>query len=308
MSIHLNSAVSRRRFLGGAAVLSLSPALPGFSAEAKSETWAFLADTHIDKNPAYVARGTNIADNLKQVVAEVLAEKDNLTGILIDGDCAFNVGLRADYDQLAEIIKPLIDTKLPIHMTMGNHDDRGPFYEAFSEMKAQNPALESKHVGLVESKFANFVFLDSLRFVNKVEGEFGEEQLKWLAEVLDVNPGKPTILIGHHYPQVFRDDVIPSAKPYKLSGLIDSEPFLELIEKRPQAKAYVHGHSHTWGIKSDEAGFHQINLPPTSYVFDEKQPNGWVKATISADGILTELRAIDTNHSAHGVKRELPWR
>ena len=173
MSIHLNSAVSRRRFLGGAAVLSLSPALPGFSAEAKSETWAFLADTHIDKNPAYVARGTNIADNLKQVVAEVLAEKDNLTGILIDGDCAFNVGLRADYDQLAEIIKPLIDTKLPIHMTMGNHDDRGPFYEAFSEMKAQNPALESKHVGLVESKFANFVFLDSLRFVNKVEGEFG---------------------------------------------------------------------------------------------------------------------------------------
>ena len=125
---------------------------------------------------------------------------------------------------------------------------------------------------------------------------------------MDVNPGKPTILIGHHYPQVFRDDVIPSAKPYKLSGLIDSEPFLELIEKRPQAKAYVHGHSHTWGIKSDEAGFHQINLPPTSYVFDEKQPNGWVKATISADGILTELRAIDTNHSAHGVKRELPWR
>jgi hypothetical protein len=62
------------------------------------------------------------------------------------------------------------------------------------------------------------------------------------------------------------------------------------------------------GHQIDEAGFHQINLPPTSYVFGGKQPNGWVKATISADGILTELRAIDTSHSAHGVKRELAWR
>ena len=309
MSIHLNTRVSRRHFIGGTTALALSPTLRSFAADEKTETWAFLSDTHIHADPAFVSRNeTNLADNLKRVVAEVMAEKESLNGILVDGDCAFNAGLPGDYKLFAEIIAPLMEANLPIHMTMGNHDDRGPFFDVFSGLKSAKPPVESKHVGFFESSLVNFVFLDSLRFVNKTEGEFGEQQLAWLTKVLDENPDKPTLLIGHHYPQVFREDVIPSDKPIKISGLVDSEPFLELIGTRPQAKAYVYGHSHTWGVKSDEVGFHQINLPPTSYVFDVKRPNGWVKAKISETGMELELSALDKAHPEHAKVQKLAWR
>lgn len=248
-----------------------------------------------------------MAENLRKVVGEVLAEKENLSGVLINGDCAYNEGLKGDYQILAEILQPLIEAELPIHMTMGNHDDRVPFYEIFAKMKSEKPPVESKHVALVESKFVNFIFLDSLRFVNKVEGEFGQAQLDWLARALDAAPDKPALLIGHHYPQVFREDVIPADPPIKITGLVDSDPFLEMVAKRKHARAYIFGHSHKWSVATDERGFHQINLPPTAYVFNEKLPSGWVKATISPSGMKLALSALDKSHSDHNQITELKF-
>jgi 3',5'-cyclic-AMP phosphodiesterase len=74
------------------------------------------------------------------------------------------------------------------------------------------------------------------------------------------------------------------------------------------AKAYVYGHSHTWLTKKDADGLHEINLPPTAYVFDNARPNGWVRARLSATGISLELRALDPAHPEHGKARELAWR
>ncbi len=309
MSIHLNTAVSRRRFLEGAAVFSCFPSLSSLGAGAESETWAFLSDTHIHADPGFVSRNeTNLAENLRRVVAEVMAERDSLAGVLIDGDCAFNVGLRGDYELLAELIAPLVESKLPVHLTMGNHDDRGPFFETFTDRRPEASPVESKHVALVESAVANFVFLDSLRFVNKVEGEFGETQLAWLDRVLAANPDKPAILVGHHYPQAAPADGAPADKPVKISGLVDTDPFLELVAKRPQAKVYVYGHSHNWSLGTDDNGFHRVNLPPTAYVFDVARPNGWVRARISPTGMTLELSALDKSHPEHGKVKTLAWR
>ena len=290
-------------------MFSCLPSLSSLAAESESETWAFLSDTHIHADAGFVSRNeTNLSENLRRVVAEVLAEKDSLDGVLIDGDCAFNVGLPGDYEQFAKLLAPLIEAKLPIHMTMGNHDDRGPFFQAFADQQAKNPPVESKHVAMVESRVANFVFLDSLRFVNKVEGEFGEAQLAWLDRMLAANPDKPTLLIGHHNPQVVPAGEVPADQPVKITGLIDTDPFFQLIANRPQAKAYVYGHSHNWGHKPDDSGFHLINLPPTAYVFDLARPNGWVKATISATDITLELSALDKAHPEHGKVQTLAWR
>lgn len=309
MPIHINSHLTRRKFIGGLTATSLSASAHLSASEKGFETWALLSDTHIDKDSEFVSRqGTHVANNLRSVVAEVLAEKDKLTGVLVDGDCALDEGLKGDYVVLAEILAPLFKAGLPVHLTMGNHDDRGPFFEVFSDMAKQHRPVESKHVALVESTFANFVFLDSLRFVNKVEGEFGEEQLNWLRSVLSDHSNKPTVLVGHHYLQEFREDVIPSDKPIRILGLVDSEAFVEVIESHSNAKAYIFGHSHNWNTESDDTGFHQINLPPTAYVFNPDRPSGWVKAQFSSQGVQLELSALDKKHPEHGQVKSLKWR
>jgi Icc protein len=268
-----------------------------------------LSDTHIDVDLARVARGTCMGETFDRVVREVVAEAGTLDGVIIDGDCAFNEGLPGDYETFAMLMKPLADTGLPIHMTLGNHDDRGPFYEALarSGVSAASP-VEGKHVSVIEGGIVRWVLLDSLRFVNKVEGEFGKAQLEWLDEYLESEGEGPVILVGHHYPQVFRDDVIPGDKKIKISGLVDSEAFLELARQHPRVKAYIYGHSHDWKVSTPADGVHQVNLPPTAYVFDPKRPQGWVLATVGRDGMKLELRALERGHAQHGEVEALAWR
>ncbi|MBL9151962.1 MAG: metallophosphoesterase [Verrucomicrobiales bacterium] len=317
MPLHLppTTAVSRRQFLRGSAFVAgalclKSTRLSLSAAEADApERWALLSDTHIAADPAFVTRqGVNVTDHLKRVVAEVLAEKDRLDGVLIDGDCAFDDGQPGDYGQLATLLAPLREAGLPIHMTMGNHDDRVSFLAAFSDHRPDAPPVDGKHVSVVEGRHANWIFLDSLRYVNKVEGEFGKAQLAWLDQYLAAHAAKPALLIGHHYPQVFREDVIPGDQKIKISGLVDSDPFLKLLDRHACAKAYIYGHSHDWKMAVDAKGAHQVNLPPTAYVFNNARPNGWVRATVGAGGMTLELRALDPAHPEHGKPAELKWR
>jgi Icc protein len=308
MPLHLDT-VSRRRFLGGSAVLALAPGLPRFATAAdEGESWALLSDTHIAADRALESRqGVNMAENLKAVVAEVLAEKERLAGVIIDGDCAYNDGQAGDYETLLALLDPLREAGLPVHFTLGNHDDRDKFSAAIGDTAGRGP-VEGKHCSVLETPLAHWILLDSLRYVNKVEGEFGAEQLAWVARLLEANPEKPAILVGHHYPQVFREDIVPGDEKIRISGLVDSEPFLETLAKHPAAKAYVYGHSHTWLLKQGEDGVHHVNLPPTAYVFDAARPNGWVRATVTGKGMALELRSLDPAHPQHGEKHELAWR
>jgi len=308
MPLHLDP-LSRRRFLGGGTLLALSPLLPASPARAaETEIWALLSDTHIAADPAVKSRqGVNMADHLHRVIAEVVAEKESLAGVIIDGDCAYDDGQPGDYTTLLEILDPLREAGLPVHFTLGNHDDRANFSAAVGAATGE-AAVEGKHCSILETPLANWILLDSLRYVNKVEGEFGAAQLAWIEKLLAANPDKPAILVGHHYPQVFREDIIPGDEKIKISGLVDSQPFLDLIGKHSAAKAYIYGHSHTWLMKKDDNGLHQINLPPTAYVFNESMPNGWVRATLSKGGIELELRALDPGHPQHGGKHSLAWR
>lgn len=251
-----------------------------------------------------------MAETLKQVVAEVVAEADSLDGVLIDGDCAYDDGQPGDYATLAEILEPLTETGLSVHFTLGNHDDREAFFDGFPKVPGRDSLVDGKHISVVEGARVNWVMLDSLRFVNQVEGEFGKAQLEWLDRWLAENSSRPAVLVGHHYPQVFRTDVIPSKEEeIKISGLVDSEPFLEIVHRHSHVQAYLYGHSHDWKTRTDgKVGFHQVNLPPTAYVFKADRPNGWVRATLTAESMRLELRALDPEHPEHGKITTLAWR
>ena len=303
MPLHLDP-VSRRSFLAhsAAALAGISVLRTGWTAEpATVVRLALLSDTHIPENPDVTAREVNMTTNLQQVVREVLAQQPQPSGVLINGDCAYLKGLPTDYQNLASCLAPIRDAGLPLHLTMGNHDNRDVLYEVIASQRPQQTLVNSKHVTVLETPVANWFLLDSLMEVNVVTGQLGEEQRGWLTKALDDRADKPAIVMAHHTPQF---EAPPEGQRW--GGIQDTAELFEILQARAHVKAYIYGHSHNWSVTRRER-LHLINLPPVAYVFAAGKPNGWVSATVHASGLTLELRTIDPAHPQQGEKVELTW-
>jgi 3',5'-cyclic AMP phosphodiesterase CpdA len=298
--------IGRRRFLAGVAGIFSGGVCPrlAFGAEADPDSLALMADTHVSANRAETYNHVNMADNLAAVVKQITAWPNRPAAGLVVGDLARKDGQNRDYIALYDLLTPLREAGLPIHLTLGNHDERQRFGEAMASRRL-NPGrrrLPEKLTEVVPRAHANLFLLDTLEETDAVPGRCGEAQLAWLARELDARPDKPAIVFGHHDPMF---EPPPAGK--KPGGLLDTAELFRVLNPRKQAKAYVYGHTHDWGVKQ-RAGIHLINLPPTSYVFQAGRPSGWVHATLRPDGARLELRCMDEQHRDHGQVVDLKWR
>ncbi|TWT31422.1 metallophosphoesterase family protein [Blastopirellula retiformator] len=303
MPLHI-PAVGRRQFLtqSAAALAGLSILRIGYAAEGdQAVTLALLSDTHVPETPMVEARGVNMTANLQKAVEEINALPTKPAAVLFNGDCAYLKGLPRDYANFAQCVQPLIDTGQELHMTMGNHDNIPAFYGAMASQKPEQPLVESKHVGILETPYANIFLLDSLMTTNVVTGELGAAQLKWLSQALDAHANKPAVIMAHH-----TLDKSPPQVGKAISGLADTAELLELLHSKPHVKAYVFGHSHVWA-HTHEGDLNLINLPACAYVFNEAQPNGWTLARVNEKGIEFELQAHDKSHKKHGQVFTVKW-
>jgi 3',5'-cyclic AMP phosphodiesterase CpdA len=295
MPIHL-PPLTRRRFLAGAlAGAGVLLNRPAFCADTPTDPnrWVLLSDLHIWERRNGERRGVKPAEHLAQAVKEVLALAPRPVGIIVSGDCAYLTGERADYAVLADLIKPLREAGIPLHMVLGNHDHRENFWAAFPETKPQQPQVSDKSVAVVETGHANWFLLDSLEKTDATPGLLGKEQLEWLAKALSARADKPALVVGHHN----------LAGP---AGLRDAEDLLKLIADHKQVKAYVYGHTHQWGVVR-QRGIHFVNVPTTAWVFAKEQPQGWVDVTLRKEGATLVHNALDKQHPKHGERVELSW-
>ena len=300
--------ISRRRFLAGSlaagATAFLPDALCAAEQPADPHRWILLADTHIAENREQVRRGVKPAQGFGQARREILALPARPAGLIVAGDCVYLEGKPGDYRVLAEEVKPLRQSGLPLHLVLGNHDNRDNFFAAFADALPKpaggppvaKPPVADKHVALLETPHANWFLLDSLLKTNHTPGELGKAQLDWLGRSLDARADKPALVLAHHDP----DSGLGS-------GLLDTKALLAVLAPRKQVKAYVFGHTHRWQLSRHD-GIHLINLPATAWVFAAGEPRGWVDATLAADGINLELRCLDAKHPKHGDKAALKWR
>ena len=236
--------------------------------------------------------------HLQIVSDEVLALPKRPAGVFVVGDCAFNSGEKEDYATLTGLLDPLRGGQLPLHLALGNHDQRENFWEALKEKKSARRPVQDRHVALIRTSELNWFVLDSLEKTLQTPGLLGQAQFDWLAKSLDANRTKPAIVMVHHNP----------GTEGNIGGLKDTEALYEVIRPRKQVKAYIFGHTHKWKIWEDTSGIHLVNLPPVAYIFQAGDPAGWVHATTRQDGLRLELRCIDTAHKDHGQVVDLKWR
>lgn len=301
MPIHL-PPISRRRFiarsLAGGAALAFGPALMAAGRRADPDSWALLSDIHLAADPALPARGINMTDHFKRVTSEVLALPKRPAGLFITGDCAYNSGQVADYAHVANLLEPVRKDQVPVHLALGNHDNRERFWEALQQEKAAKRPLADRQAAIISTPRANWFVLDSLEKTLSTPGLLGQEQLDWLAGALDANRSKPALVLVHHNPGTIAN----------VGGLKDTEALYAVIRPRKQVKAYLFGHTHVWSVDQDSSGLHLVNLPPVAYVFREGDPAGWVHATLDRKGMRLEFRCLDASHKAHGQVVNLRWR
>jgi 3',5'-cyclic-AMP phosphodiesterase len=299
MPFHLAPA-SRRAFiaqLGGA--LIFVPALRAQSgSRMDSDRIAILNDTHIGgEHPV----NAPIPTHLREAVAWLVAQERHPSAVIINGDLALNDGQLADYEHFAKLIAPLHEARIPVHLSLGNHDNREAFYEMLKSQKPAELPLVSKHMSVIRLPKANLFLLDSLKGTNIAQGLLGREQLAWLGRMLDAHPNKPALVFAHHNPRI-------GEKKYFTGGLEDSEPLWDMLVPRTQVKAYVHGHIHRRNY-SQHRGIHIIDTPATSFVLNsEESTTGWTMAQLSDQGgeftTLTHTKA----HAWNGASKKLTWR
>src|SRR5262249_45008310 len=213
--------VSRRRFFQlsgiGLGWLAVRPVLASGS---DSHRIALLADTHIpDSANARGPHDCEMTQRLRSAIQNIIGLEPRPACAVIVGDLAWKTGTAAEYAMFAEQLQPLRKIDMPIHLALGNHDNRETFFSSLKELLPRERRVENKHVLIIELPRADLIVLDSLESKHAIPGECGKAQLQWLASALARNPNKPAITMVHHHPQW------PQAKEETI-GLIDtSEPW-----------------------------------------------------------------------------------
>lgn len=306
MPFHL-PPTSRRQFLsglalGGASMLTVGRAGADALGRLADETGGYVAlisDTHIAADAEKTAREQNMTANLRAVIDDILAQPEAPRAAIVTGDLAFNSGETGDYNQFLSLIRPLRERGIPVHLTMGNHDNRDRFLDA---VKAEDPAtspLPDRCVGVVDAAGLRFVILDSLDGLGLIGGRLRDAQLAWLTRTLDADANAATLVLVHHN---------PAHTPEQMKNCLgDTEELLDILRPRKQVKALVFGHTHKWNLGRDD-GLHHVNLPATSYIFDAKQPLAWCRFEPREGGATIQPRCVSGDREVDKQRFDLSWR
>lgn len=169
------------------------------------------------------------AARLEQAVDAVVSRYGDADFCVLAGDLA-DLGQRAAYERLQTIVARL---PIPVHITLGNHDDRPTFLEVFGAEFAGETGNVDK---VIDVKGYRVILLDSSE-PGRVDGVLTIEQIDWLRARLAEAADRPVIVILHHNANALHiaSDTIRMLEP---------DPFIAALKTHPDIRQVIAGHVH----------------------------------------------------------------
>lgn len=230
-----------------------------------AQTYVFLSDLH-------VCRGGITEEKLRARVAKILEIRPDK--VIVLGDLAYRTGKVEDYECVREVLAPIIEAGIGLHLCLGNHDRREEFSEIFPEFMSASP-VPGRLAGVVNGRFADIVLLDSLKQGADTstwiaDGELDGPQLEWLKSTIE-KCSRPFFVAAHH--------------PLADLGIG------RLLADNPLCAGYIHGHNHKWQTDWIEQNWkaprilRTLCLPTTGSWGD----NGYTVLSFHSDGAQASL-------------------
>ncbi|UXN57667.1 metallophosphoesterase [Phyllobacterium zundukense] len=175
--------------------------------------------------PGTMLYGIDPAQRLRDTLTHVSRVHADAKHILMTGDLA-DTGDPAAYMLLRDILSKV---RLPIYLTIGNHDDRGAFRDVFGG--------EGFVQAAVDLDDWRVVLLDTKDDVSHF-GCLGGGRFEWLEEQIADAAGRPIVLAMHHTPGNMH---VPC---FKTSDMKETDRFFSIVTRTSSVRHMLFGHRH----------------------------------------------------------------
>lgn len=187
-----------------------------------------LSDLHLGPRGT-VVNGLDTGTRLAEAVETINRDHADAAFVLVAGDLAD----RGDLDAYHHLRDRLAELTPPVHLTLGNHDDRETFLKVFG---ADLDDPEGRVSRVVDAGGYRVILLDTSE-PGLVGGRLCEGRRGWLAARLDEARDRPVIVVQHHHAN-------PLSLPVDSIILEDAEAYLDILRRHPDIRQVIAGHVH----------------------------------------------------------------
>jgi 3',5'-cyclic-AMP phosphodiesterase len=250
-----------------------------------------LSDLHLGP-PGVPVNGLDTGARLGEAIEVITRDHADAAFVLLAGDLA-DRGEVAAYHHLRDRIAAL---PMPVHITLGNHDDRKAFLSVFG------PDLDDQQgrVSTVVDAGGHRILLLDTTEPGLVGGRLCQGRLEWLAGRLDEARDRPVIVVQHHHAN-------PLSLPVDEIILENAADYLAVLRRHRDIRQVIAGHVHLptaaiWrGIPMTTlAGSHYSVSPHVPGIPGEQRqfegPAQMAVVLASADGVTVHFQDHSERH------------
>lgn len=187
-----------------------------------------LSDLHLGR-PGEAVNGLDTEARLRAAIETINRDHANADCVLLAGDLADNGDVSA-YHMLAQMLGAL---PMPVHITLGNHDDRDAFLSVFGPGHDHPQGRVSAAMDLGGHRI---ILLDTSE-PGRVDGHLCEGRKAWLHEQLALAANQPVIIVMHHHAN-------PLSLPVDEIALKDAGAFAHIVKSHDDVRLVLSGHVH----------------------------------------------------------------
>ena len=239
-----------------------------------------LTDIHLT-TPGTTIGGRDPNANFEKALTHALTHHSDAEALFITGDLS-DWGDASDYARLRKVISTI---PIPVHLCIGNHDDRATLLAAFPELVDENGFVQQ----VIPLSQGTAITLDTWG-PNTHAGHFCETRARWLDAQLTTLEG-PIWLFMHHNP------VPLGIGPIDQIMQLDAARLSDVIQPHAAKIRHIfHGHCHL----PLSGSFCGVPLSAPRGTNHAGWPNfGAIKKLSAAD--LTESYAVMLTHGDHVI-------